>query len=161
MNIIKNSIHDFSAEFNEFRDTLERCNYVPVFDGTYFEYEGSDIFTINNLIDLYISDDPNADKVKGLVKPSNYQEAKQKIRYGLRFDSEDGIQLSDSNEPLVKKREKIYWSIVNKHFSYKPLAVFAHDPCPKSYFGHYVMWHFVYIFLRAGKGVVLAGQAWD
>lgn len=160
MNIIKNSIHDFSAEFNNFSDTLEGCNYIVSFDAAFFRYEKNDIFTMEDLRIIY-PDDHETRNVEGIMSLANYQEAKQKVRYGLRFVSENSLYILDNDEPLLKERQRTYWAIIHKYFPHKPVTVFTHAPCINSYFGRYAMWYFVYIFLRAGEGVVLAGQAWD
>ena len=161
MKIVKNTIESFTEEFDAFSDKLKGFDYVPILEGATFCYEENDIFTTQDLLTIYPSDDPETKDVQGTITLSNYQQARQNIRYGLSFVSEGRTHGFVKNEQLIKKREEAYWSIVHKHFPFKPVTVFAHEPDIDSYFGQYVMWHFVYIFLRAGEGVVLAGQAWD
>lgn len=161
MKIGQKSINNLKYIFQPFFNKLEGTNYVISTDvKTFYYHEKVEFFNMENLKTLFPVKDDNT--VQGTITPTTPIQSKEYIESCLSYccNGKGGIEKT-KNTLLIKKRISTFWNLVQKHFDLPPEKVYIHNPEIGSYFDYGFMWHFCYIFLKDGKGIVLDAGAFD
>jgi len=155
MIINTSSIKDISKSFKPLATSFNDINYVVNFEAKIFDFRGDDNFTVNDLKVIFSEADREID---GEIRKTSLDTVLQDIKSDLSYCA---TSENIGNEPLAYYRKKAFMMIVEEYFPYNPSTIYKHFPSPESYFDLGIMWHFCYIFLENGKGIILSGGAFD
>ncbi|HBS47805.1 TPA: hypothetical protein DEO28_01745 [Candidatus Dependentiae bacterium] len=157
MEILKDSIKDFSSTFKDFEEELTGCNFVVSFDLIKFEFVSPSNFVIQDLEALF-----KDSKIEGLIEESNFDEFEKNVFKSFSYIPYNLLKERFFQQIIIaKKRESKFWELIMPFFERKPKKILKHIATGDSCLNFYVMWGFCYIFIFDDYGIVIAGQAWD
>lgn len=162
MHIKHESICDIGSNFEQLFKSFKDLQYIIVYDIVTFSFLGND-FSLENLSMIMQIAAPSEKKVSGIINHVTFNQVQKEVALCFSHVSENGVlYMADVSSSIVTTRTKIFWELIEKHFTLPPTSCYQHYSGHGGYFDFGIMWEFCFILLNEQhQGIILYVAASD